>query len=65
MEIGLLAIVRGSNGAVLADSPMIKSTKGWRRERKELKQLGLHTFPLWGVFPLYSNFSLIIGKIIS
>ena len=31
-----------------AASPMIKSTKGWRRERKELVQLELHTFPSEG-----------------
>ena len=37
----------GSDGGVPATSLMIKSAKGWRRERRELAQLGLHTFPSW------------------
>ena len=55
----------GFDGGVSAASPMIKSIKGWIKERRELALLELHTFPLWGVLALYSNFSLIIGKIIS
>ena len=55
----------GSEGGAPITSPMIKSTKRWRREIRELAQLELNTFPLWGVFALYSIFSLIIGKIIS
>ena len=38
----------GSDGSVPIASPMIKSTKGWRRERTELAQLELHTFPSGG-----------------
>ena len=30
---------------MLASSPMIKPTKGWKREIRELEQLELHTFP--------------------
>ena len=56
---------RVSSGGVLAASSMIKSTKGWRRERKELEQLELYTFPSGEVFVLYLNFFLILGKIIS
>ena len=37
---------------------MIKSTKGWRRERKELAQLELHTFPLGG--SLYFIFKFVL-----
>ena len=55
----------GSGDGVSASSLMIKSMKGWRRERRELVQLELHTFPSCGVFALYLNYSLIIGKIIS
>ena len=51
---------KGSDGDVTAASLMIKSTKGWRRERRELAQLRLRTFPSWEVFILYLNFSLII-----
>ena len=48
-----------------AASPMIKSAKWWRRERRGLTQLEFPTYLLWGAFTLYSNFSLIIEKIIS
>ena len=44
-------------------SSMIKSVKREKRERIELVQLELPTFPSWGVFVLYSNFSLVMGKI--
>ena len=37
---------KGSDGGVLVASPMIKLEKKWRRERRELAQLELHTFPL-------------------
>ena len=35
----------GFGDGVSAASPMIKSTKGWRRRRREFTQLELHTFP--------------------
>ena len=54
-----------SNGKVSAASSMIKLTKGCRRKRRKLAQLELHTFLSGGVFVLYSNSSLILGKIIS
>ena len=54
-----------SDGSGSTVSLMIKSTKIWRRARMKFTQLELHTFPLGGVFVLYSNFSLILGKIIS
>ena len=47
----------GSNGGVPDVSSMIKSTKWWRKERKELAQLELHTFPSWGVFLFYIRIS--------
>ena len=50
---------RGSNGGVPSTFMMIKSAKGWRRRR--IHQLKFHIFPLLGV---YSNFPLILGKII-
>ena len=48
---------KGSCGGVPTASPMIKSAKGWRNERRELTQLELHTFPLWGVFLFYIQIS--------
>ena len=53
-----------SGGSSPIASPMIKLAKIWRRARREFAQLELPTFPLGGVFVLYSNFSLILGKII-
>ena len=36
---------KGSDDNVSVASLMIKSVKGWKRERRELAQLELHTFP--------------------
>ena len=47
---------------MLTASPIIKSAKGWRRERKELVQLGLHTFPLGGSFCFILEFLLDFRK---
>ena len=55
----------GVDGGVSVASPMLKSAKKMEKKKKKIRHLGLHTFPSWGVFVLYSNFSLIFGKIIS
>ena len=47
----------GSDSDVPAASSMIKLAKGWRRERRELMQLELHTFLSWGVFMFYTRIS--------
>ena len=46
-----------SGSGVPAASLMIKLAKGWRRERRELAQLELHTFSSWGVFFIYIRIS--------
>ena len=57
---------KGFDGGVSTASPIIKSAKWRRKERRELAQLELHTLSLVRCLSvLYSNFSLIIGKIIS
>ena len=53
---------KGSSSGASVASPMIKSTKGWIRERRKLAQLELHTFPLGGSLCFIFEFLLDFRK---